>query len=119
MADISEMMTDAERDEALKHRPTPNHVTRESIEGKIQHTQYVVEGVMTIAIVTLENGYTVTGQSACADPANYDKALGEKIAYDDAVKKVWPLEGYLLRQRLFEQGIVGGSHRSASPSDVG
>ena len=99
---MSELMTDAERDEALAHRPSPNHVTLDSIKAKVRDTKYVVDGVLTIAMVTMENGYMVTGQSACADPANYDAALGEKIAYDDAVKKVWPLEGYLLRQRLFE-----------------
>ena len=99
---MSEMMTDAERDEALAHRPSPNHVTLDSIKAKAAKVQYVIEGVLTIAIVTMENGYQVTGQSACADPANFDPKLGQKIAFDDAIKKVWPLEGYLLRQRLHE-----------------
>ena len=99
---MSGLMTDKQRDEALSNRPSPHHVTLDSIKAKVKDTQYFVEGVLTIAICTMENGYVVTGQSACADPANFDQALGQKIAYDDAVKKMWPLEGYLLRQRLHE-----------------
>lgn len=101
-------MTNERRDELLANRPSPNHVTPDSIKAKVRGVQYVNEGVMTIAILTMENGYTITGQSACADPANYDKNLGEKIAYDDAVRKVWPLEGYLLRQHLHEN--ASGKH---------
>lgn len=96
------MMTNEQRDAALVTRPTPNHLTPALIEATVAEKTFFVEGVMTIAILKLQNGYTVMGQSACADPANYDKALGEKIAYDDAIKKIWPLEGYLLRQRLWE-----------------
>lgn len=57
---------------------------------------------MTIAVVYLENGYFVTGQSAPADPDNFDKELGQTFAREDAVRKIWPMEGYLLRQKLHE-----------------
>ena len=97
------VMSDGQRDEMLANRPAPT-VTLDSIHAKIRDTKFVNEGVLTIALLTLENGYTVTGQSACADPANFDEELGKKIAVDDAVKKVWPLEGYLLRESLFRQG---------------
>ncbi len=50
----------------------------------------------------LENGFTVTGESACASPENFDAELGRKIARGKAIDKVWMLEGYLLKQRLFE-----------------
>lgn len=99
---MNDVMTDQERDAALTNRPTPNHLTPDGIKAKVKNVTYVVDGVLTLAIMTLENEYVVTGQSACADPANYDKALGEKIAFDDALKKIWPLEGYLLRQRLHD-----------------
>ena len=99
---MSDLMTDQQRDEALANRPSSHSVTLDSIKAKVKSCEYHVESTLTIAIVTMENGYTVTGQSACADPANFDAALGKKIAYDDAIKKVWPLEGYLLRQRLHE-----------------
>jgi len=60
--------------------------------------------VLTVCVITLQNGFTVTGESACASPENYNQEIGEKIALENATEKIWPLEGYLLKQRLFEQG---------------
>lgn len=59
-------------------------------------------GLLTICVLVLRNGFTVVGTSACASPANFDAELGRKIAYKHAVDQVWPLEGYLLKQRLHE-----------------
>ena len=59
-------------------------------------------GVLTVCVLTLRNGFTVTGESACASPENYDREIGEKIAKDNAKEKIWILEGYLLKQRLYE-----------------
>ena len=56
--------------------------------------------LLTFCTLILHNGFTVTGQSACASPENFDAELGQKIARADAVNKVWPLMGYELRQRL-------------------
>lgn len=50
----------------------------------------------------LENGYTVTGESACASPENFDPEIGRKITRQNAIAKIWPLEGYLLKQQLHE-----------------
>ena len=58
---------------------------------------------VTVCCLTLKNGYTVIGESACASPENFDAELGKKIAFDNARNKIWQLEGYLLRQRLSEQ----------------
>lgn len=55
---------------------------------------------LTICILTLENGFTVTGESACASPENFDKIIGQKTAYDNARNKIWKLEGYLLKDKL-------------------
>ena len=64
---------------------------------------YVFPGTtVTVCCLTLKNGYTVIGESACASPENFDESLGKKIAYDNARNKIWQLEGYLLRQRLSE-----------------
>jgi hypothetical protein len=56
---------------------------------------------LTIALVVLNNGFTVIGKSAPASPANFDPALGKKLAYEDAVRQIWPLMGFALRERLF------------------
>jgi hypothetical protein len=55
---------------------------------------------LTICVLTLKNGYTIVGKSACASPENYDAELGGKIAREDARKQIWALEGYLLRSKL-------------------
>lgn len=59
-------------------------------------------GLLTFCVLVLKNGFTVTGESACASPENFDAELGRKIARQNAVSKVWPLMGYELKQRLHE-----------------
>ena len=57
-------------------------------------------GLLTICVLVLKNGFTVTGESACASPTNFDAEIGKKIARANAVQKIWPLMGYELRERL-------------------
>jgi len=57
---------------------------------------------LTTCLLTLVNGYHVTGESAAASPENFDREIGEQIAYRNARDKIWALEGYLLRQRLHD-----------------
>jgi hypothetical protein len=54
-------------------------------------------------VLALKNGFTVTGESACASPENFDAEIGRKIARQNAVQKIWPLMGYQLVQRLYEE----------------
>lgn len=56
--------------------------------------------VLTICLLVLRNGFTIIGKSAPADARNFDPELGQKLAYEDAVRQVWPLMGYALRDRL-------------------
>lgn len=56
--------------------------------------------LLTICVLTLKNGFTVTGESACASPENFDAELGFKIAKQNAISKVWPLMSYALKERL-------------------
>lgn len=76
-------------------------------EGALNSTsQYdtIPEGLslLTICVLVLANGFTVTGESACASPQNFDADIGRKVARQNAEAKIWPLEGYLLKQRLFD-----------------
>lgn len=48
----------------------------------------------------MNNGFTVIGKSVPASPANFDAQLGRKLAYEDAVRQIWPLMGFALRARL-------------------
>ena len=78
-------------------RVTPHRI-EEVITGEDYH---VFAGTtLTVCCLTLANGFTVTGESACASPENFDVELGKKIARDNAKQKIWVLEGYALRERL-------------------
>jgi hypothetical protein len=56
--------------------------------------------VLTICILQVRNGFTVIGKAAPADPGNFDADLGKKFAYEDAVRQLWPLYGFALREEL-------------------
>jgi hypothetical protein len=58
--------------------------------------------LLTFCVLVLKNGFTVTGESACASPENFDAEIGRKIARANAEQKIWPLMGYELKQRLHE-----------------
>jgi hypothetical protein len=53
----------------------------------------------------MQNGFTILGQSSCVDPKEFNIALGEKYAYEDAIDKIWQLEGYLLAERRYQAGL--------------
>jgi hypothetical protein len=57
-------------------------------------------GLLTFCVLTLRNGFTVTGESACASPENFNADIGRKIARQNAVGKIWLLMGYELRSKL-------------------
>ena len=101
---------------------TAPRVTPADIEANIKHTYFFTaeEGaqgalaknapelgaefpcisMLTFCVLVLRNGFTVTGESACASPENFDAELGRKIARQNAVAKIWPLMGYELRSKL-------------------
>lgn len=56
--------------------------------------------LLTICVLVLRNGFTVTGESACASPENFNAAIGRKVARENAIQKIWPLMGYALKERL-------------------
>lgn len=58
--------------------------------------------LLTFCVLVLKNGFTVTGESACASPENFDAEIGRKIAYENAKQKIWPLMGYELKERLYQ-----------------
>ena len=90
-------------DQAAAVQKTPNRVTLESMEAKVKNVEYInpeAASYMTIAVVALENGYVLIGKSAPADPDNFNEELGKKFAREDAIRQMWPLEGYALREKL-------------------
>lgn len=77
-------------------------VTKDDIDERIKDVHYyhppMLPGTLTICVIELNNGFTVLGQSACADPANFSVDIGMDLAYADAFKKLWPLFGFLLAE---------------------
>lgn len=85
-----------------------NKVEEQDIIDQIAKVEYhILPGTTTtIAVITLKNEWASTGISACADPANFNKEVGEEWAYKDAFKKLWPLFGFMLRQRLHDESVL-------------
>lgn len=78
-------------------------VTLDSMLAKIQTEQFInpeLSPMLTICVLTMDNGFHVTGESCPASPANFDAELGRKLAKEAAIRKLWSLEGYLLRSQL-------------------
>lgn len=71
-----------------------------AVEDGVEDSSTPVLGLLTFCVLTLRNGFTVTGESACASPENFDAEIGRKIARANAVNKIWPLMGYELRTKL-------------------
>ena len=88
---------------------TAPRITPDRIDSKITAEAYhhFPGTTMTVCCLTLLNGYTVCGQSAAASPENFDHEIGRKVARADARDKIWQLEGYLLRERLYFDALNG------------
>ena len=84
LEDNQDTEDDVENDEAIENEPPK--------DGPL--------GLLTFCVLVLKNGFTVTGESACASPENFNKEIGQKIARQNAVEKIWPLLGYLLKEKL-------------------
>jgi len=105
-------------DEYSAARATHPRVSLADMEGKIARSHYFTADqavcaaedavsypedplkLLTICILVMQNGFTVIGKSAPASPENFDPEKGQRFAYEDAIKQLWPLEGYALRERL-------------------
>jgi hypothetical protein len=90
-------------DESAAVQKTPNRVTLDSMLAKIDDEEYLHPSTiphMTICVMTMKNGFAVVGKSAPADAGNFDEALGQKFAREDAIRQLWQLEGYALREQL-------------------
>lgn len=106
-------------DEYSARSATAPRVSLSDMEGKIARQYFINMGqavrsvgspvdecgkdpldILTVCILVMQNGFTIIGKSAPASPENFDPGKGERFAYEDAIKQLWPLEGYALRERL-------------------
>jgi hypothetical protein len=94
--------TAAELDTAIDATPGPK-ITLDGMKARITDIAFIKLGATTtLCSLTLDNGYGVRGESACVDPANYNQAIGEDLAFNNAVSKLWPLFGFLLAETRFQ-----------------
>lgn len=109
------MLTNEELEVKLAESPAPR-VTKEYMESRIARmvtSKLPFTETVTVCHLELDNGFSVRGESACVNPANYNQEIGEKIAYDNAFQKLWAFFGFLLaetgglptpRKRVAEEG---------------
>ena len=83
---------------------TAKRITPEDVDAEIVDEDFHVfpGSCLTVCCLTLRNGFTVTGESACASPENFDAAIGETIAKQNARDRIWPLLGFRLRDEICE-----------------
>ncbi len=101
-------MSEQEIEQAIQDKGlNAPRLTPKRIDSVIKSEQYhVFEGSQTtVCELTLTNGFTVIGMSACASPDNFDDEIGRKVSREDARNKIWQLEGYLLKQKLYQDTI--------------
>lgn len=96
------LISDDVLSQKLEASPAPR-VTKLLIDSRIKDVFYIrILETVTVCNITLDNGYTVRGESACVNIANYDQAIGERISYDNAYQKLWPLFGFLLAENQYQ-----------------
>ena len=85
---------------------TALRLTPEMIDNVIAGETFTVlpSGKVMICELTLKNGFTVRGEAATVSKENFNIAMGEKISRENARRKVWELEGYLLQETLYPRG---------------
>jgi len=97
----------------------PQRVTERQMKDRIDSVEFYVlpDTTVTICHLTLTNGYSVRGESACVDPAAFDAELGREVAFNHAFGKLWPLFGFLLAEQR-HNGTVPATPKPPSLYDI-
>lgn len=101
---LSSLQMDDDASKAVQK--TDNRVALSRLQEKVVAEEFIHPASiphMTIAVLTTENGFALVGKAAPADAENYNEELGQRFAREDAMRQLWPLEAYLLRQSMWEK----------------
>lgn len=78
-------------------------ITKEYIESRINNVSYhCVTDTKTLCIITLDNGFTVTGESDVAYKRDYNLEIGQKVSFEKALNKVWDFIAFMVKQYKFD-----------------
>jgi hypothetical protein len=89
-----------ENAKAIVDTKTAPRVTLDGIKAAIDTVDYLRHDTLTICVLTMRNSFKVVGKAAPADARNFDYQVGQRFAYDDAFKQLWPLMGFALCEQL-------------------
>lgn len=100
---------------------TKNTVTQSVIDELMESCDIEVATAFdkcTIVACKLPNGFVIVESSSCVDPANYDEDMGVDICMKNIEKKLWELEGYLLQNKLYMDGVSFDNDKSDDADDL-
>jgi hypothetical protein len=84
-------------------RITSDDISAEIVDVEIVKHVSKSGQVLRWAVLTVKNGFAVTGApSASVSPENDDAEIGVSVAISNARTALWPLMGYALKQRLHD-----------------
>jgi hypothetical protein len=86
-----------------------NKVILSDLENLIdgaEKEEHIFFNKVLVTEYVLPNRFSVQGRAACVDPKNFDIEIGRKVCREDAIDKMWQLEGYVLQQRLYDEGLL-------------
>lgn len=94
-------------DDAAAKCVLPKCVTKEMIKAKVKSCTFtkLPSAKSVICELVMKNGFSIAGRSACVSLEEFDWEEGKRIAYEDAINKIWPMEAYLLQQQRYEAGL--------------
>lgn len=89
--------------------PAGRSITAQRIQDAIKCKEFhLFQGTThMVCCLTLQCGFTVTGESACADPNQFDLQLGQHYAQEDAERKIGELLAYEQSKKLAFGGQYG------------
>jgi len=101
-------MSQSLEDRIQELRLTAPRITPDHINSVIVSKTFTVlpSGKVTVCEITLTNGFTVRGESSVVSKANFNQEIGERVSFENAVKEIWQLEGYLLQENLYQKAVA-------------
>lgn len=100
------MSTETPDEAAVRLKCNAPRVSEADLLANIVHEEIVKHvthsgQVLRWCVLTTRNGFAVTGDPSASVSKENDRAeLGEKYARENAIKKLWPLMAYALKEKL-------------------